>query len=604
MSRPLAAALGVVAISAFLSAPAAAQTSARSAPQQNVLVNMNRMTPHQTRVDVFTIASPQSVRINAVGADERFPRHGKLSFLEKAFGSFQSSPSDGAWRGNAWIIDAATRKVVWELRFAQTTRESSGLRAFDGQVYLKPGTYEAYYGAYSAFNTTVSFNDNKSEHTADEIRAHTKYDDDGVSKKFLFTVRGNGRALPATTYIENVDVLRRNAFVSLTGVRAGQTRTAGFALDRPTRVDIYAIGEVRSDEAFDYGWIVNADTHEKIWGLDYGATRPAGGAPKNREARTSITLPAGRYAAIFTMDDSHDVSDWNSAPPHDPGMWGMTLRAADAADRAHIRTFTYDPKPKDAIVAITGVGDKQLETAGFTLKKPARVRVFAVGEGAASGMDDYAWITSASSHQSIWKMSYGSTKYAGGDHKNRFANEVLDLPAGSYIVSYRTDDSHAAGDWNSAAPIEGDMWGVTVMPASAADRAAVAPYDPASADGDVIARLTNMEDDEDARSTFRIDRPTNVHIYAVGEGRDDEMFDHGFIEERGTKRVVWEMKYRATTHAGGSRKNRAYDGTVLLPPGDYVLRWVSDDSHSADGWNEAPPDDPAHWGITLSQAKR
>jgi hypothetical protein len=594
MSRPLATALCAVAISAFAFTTASAQ--------QGVLVNMNRFTPHQTRVDVFSITTPQNVQIDATGADERFPRRGKLGFLDKAFSSFQSTSENEPWRGNAWIIDAKTRQVVWELRNAHTGRGSDGVRNFKGQVALKPGTYEAYYASYSAFNTTANYDSN--EHlTPEQIRARTKYDDDGISRRFSFVVRGNGSALPATTYLADVDALRRDAFVSLTGLKAGQTRSAGFKLDRTTRVDVYAIGEVRDDEAFDYGWIINADTHEKIWGLDYNLSRPAGGAPKNREARATITLPAGRYAAMFTMDDSHDVSDWNSSPPHDPGMWGMTLRAADPADRSHIAMFKYDPKPSNAVVALTGIGDNQLKSGGFTLKKPARVRIYAVGEGSREGMDDYAWITDATSHQRVWRMQYATTKYAGGDSKNRFANDVIELKPGSYLVNFRTDDSHAAGDWNSGAPIDGGMWGVTITPASQADRAAFAPFDAASAEGDVIAKLVNMEDDEDARATFRIARPTDVQIYAVGEGRDNAMFDRGYIEERGTKRVVWEMTYANTRHAGGASKNRAFDGRITLPPGDYVLRWVSDDSHSTAHWNESPPEDPAHWGITLTRGR-
>ena len=43
----------------------------------------------------------------------------------------------------------------------------------------------------------------------------------------------------------------------------GQRR--GFELTRPTAVEIYAVGELRRDDAFDYGWIVNADTRKRIW---------------------------------------------------------------------------------------------------------------------------------------------------------------------------------------------------------------------------------------------------------------------------------------------------------------------------------------------------
>ena len=103
---------------------------------------------------------------------------------------------------------------------------------------------------------------------------------------------------------------------------------------------------------------------------------------------------------------------------------------------------------------------------------------------------------------------------------------------------------------------------------------------------------------------FYRDRPNHQaqRVYAIGEGRDNVMFDYGFIEDRTTKRRVWEMKFAGTTHAGGSSKNRMLDEVVRLPAGRYTLRWVSDDSHSYDSWNENGPEDEAHWGITLYKA--
>jgi hypothetical protein len=596
MSRRIAARL--VGGATFMVALAAQTVTA----QLPVLVHMDRFTPHQIRVDVFSIATPQSVQIDATGADERFPRHGKLAFVDKLFGSFQNgSDNHDAWRGNAWIIDAGSRRVVWELRTAKTDHQSEGIREFNGTVHLQPGTYEVYYAAYSSFSSTSNIR--PGEHlTAAQIAARTKYDDDGVSRQFDITVRGSGQERPASAYLESIENVRRNALLSLTGLKSDETRKVGFALDRPTRIDIYALGELRADETFDYGWIINADTHEKVWALEYGKSRPAGGAVKNREARASVTLPAGRYAAIYTLDDSHDVADWNSAPPHDPGMWGMTLRLADPADRAHVRFFDYDGKAPNAIVALTGLGDNVDESAGFSLKRAMDVRVYALGEGDAQGMNDYAWITDAKSHKRVWTMRYANTEHAGGSQKNRFASSVVHLEPGNYVVGYRTDESHSAADWNSAPPIDGAMWGVTVTPAAGNDRSAIGAYDPAAEDGAVIAKLVNMEDDEDARATFSLDRPTEIRVYAIGEGRDNQMFDRGFIEERGTRRVVWDMDYRGTRHAGGAAKNRLFDGTVTLPAGSYVLHWKSDDSHSRDGWNESAPEDAAHWGITLYRA--
>ena len=105
-------------------------------------------------------------------------------------------------------------------------------------------------------------------------------------------------------------------------------------------------------------------------------------------------------------------------------------------------------------------------------------------------------------------------------------------------------------------------------------------------------------DGASARVTFELAATTRVRVYAVGEGRDDEMFDYGWIES-GSGALVWKMTYEATEPAGGADKNRMFDGTIKLPAGSYVLRYVSDDSHSYTDWNDDPPDDPEGWGITV-----
>jgi len=91
-------------------------------------------------------------------------------------------------------------------------------------------------------------------------------------------------------------------------------------------------------------------------------------------------------------------------------------------------------------------------------------------------------------------------------------------------------------------------------------------------------------------------------VYALGEGSDGEMFDFGWIENAATGRKVWEMEYRETEPAGGHAKNRRVDRTIRLEKGEYVLRYVSDDSHSYNNWNVSAPQDAAHWGMTVLAA--
>lgn len=76
------------------------------------------------------------------------------------------------------------------------------------------------------------------------------------------------------------------------------------------------------------------------------------------------------------------------------------------------------------------------------------------------------------------------------------------------------------------------------------------------------------------------------------------MYDYGWIEnEQG--RIIWEMTYRKTSHAGGAKKNRLFNDTVYLEAGTYYVYYETDGSHSYNDWNSTPPDNPELYGITV-----
>jgi hypothetical protein len=66
---------------------------------------------------------------------------------------------------------------------------------------------------------------------------------------------------------------------------------------------------------------------------------------------------------------------------------------------------------------------------------------------------------------------------------------------------------------------------------------------------------------------------------------------------------VWTAVDERSVRAGGDRKNRKIDVDINLPAGNYVLCYVTDDSHSYRRFNAAPPYDPMNWGITLLPGK-
>ena len=114
----------------------------------------------------------------------------------------------------------------------------------------------------------------------------------------------------------------------------------------------------------------------------------------------------------------------------------------------------------------------------------------------------------------------------------------------------------------------------------------------------VVAEIVRVLDNEDKTVTFNLPRTQQVRIFSIGEGQGGQMFDYGWIENADKGFPVWEMQEPKTTHAGGAGKNRKVDEVITLPPGNYKLRYKSDDSHAFDHWNSLPPD-VNFWGIAI-----
>jgi len=255
-------------------------------------------------------------------------------------------------------------------------------------------------------------------------------------------------------------------------------------------------------------------------------------------------------------------------------------------------------------VSLTRIHDDEITSQGFTLSKPLDVRVYAVGEGTGNQMHDFGWIIDAATRQPVWQMKYEDTQRAGGATKNRMVDEVITLDPGNYVVYYMTDGSHSWDDWNSSPPKYENAWGITLSSADGAvHNDIIGDYDVAS-DPTVIAQLTAIRDDADRSQPFALDKDTDVRIYALGEGDSGDMYDYAWIEDAKTGQEIWKMTYSTTEHAGGARKNRLFDGTMLLPAGEYVLRYEADGSHSFGGWNMTPPFDPFAYGVTLLRVNR
>ncbi|MCP4546270.1 MAG: hypothetical protein GY835_07380 [bacterium] len=284
----------------------------------------------------------------------------------------------------------------------------------------------------------------------------------------------------------------------------------------------------------------------------------------------------------------------------------MSLLPAKGTDASDFRLLEAI-KESESLIDITRVRDDDYHEKSFKLTKPGTVQILAIGEYSKSDRQfvDSGWITDLDSGRKVWEMTKRNTQHAGGDEKNRMFDGLVDLPEGSYQVCYSSDDSHAYRSWNTAAPFQPKSWGLTIIPGPDFDKGSFSLLtgDMAVQSPNCLVQIVRVRNREHQRDTFVLDTETEIHIYAIGEWDEiyDEFADYGWIEDsRG--HTVWEMTRRNTRFAGGARKNRRFDDSLVLEAGEYEVHFRTDDSHAFNQWNAERPRDPRNWGITIRTA--
>jgi len=566
-----------------------------------VLAEFKRVYDNDLRFSGFSLSSTQTVSIEA------------RAFAYRSGGT-------RLMLTNAWILESDSREVVWELADSRETWKSKKIETETYEVELSAGSYEVYYSTYAYEKSRKwrfmdsgwkggwkggFFNDGM-HGVYDDVMDEEDLDDiDDLYREFFVRVEGNGSSLDEKGVSAELKARASDAIVSLTRVGNHASETQGFELKKAMQIRVYSVGEAREDGSYDYGYVMNADTRERVWEFSYRDADHAGGSQKNRVIDDTFDAPAGRYVAVYVTDDSHAWNRWNSAPPYDPTGWGMNVSAVNASDNKHTALFDYKAEAmKNVIVATTMVGDDHFSREGVTLKKDMDVRVYALGEGVDKEMIDYGWIIDASTRKRVWEMKYRDTEHAGGGKKNRVVDEVISLPKGDYVVYYVSDDSHSYPHWNTAPPMDRESWGITLAGTGNFKKSDIAAFEDKPKTGDNLVRIVEVRDDAYVSEDFTLKKEQEIRIYAVGEGIDGRMYDYGWIEDTANGRVVWEMSYRRTDHAGGHKKNRVFSDTIVLKPGKYRVYYESDGSHSFNGWNARQPYEPENWGITISVSKK
>jgi hypothetical protein len=555
---------------------------------QDLTLEMKDLGRDQINYAGFSLNTNKTLKIEALGA-------GADRWVKKIQNFQQDEYNLFAY---AWILNSETREMVWRMTVDNTENErwSEWNRKFDGEVKLDKGDYELYFSAiepdYFSFNGGfLSF---------DKIVKKIFGDEDwweDHSADWKIKVQGVDEIFQSEDVKKFQRKMKDSGIVDLTSIRDGRTENRGFSLSKPALVEIYCIGEGYKGKMYDTGWILNADTHDKVWEMSEQQSEPAGGAVKNRETRETIKLDKGDYLVYYKTDDNHSTEKWNANPPYDPFYWGITVKMANKNYDPSIIS-KYTTKKQDAIISIQRVGDYAYKEEGLKVDKPSKIRIYSIGEGRGGDMFDYGWISEANTGRIVWKMRYRDTRHAGGNSKNRMVDEVITLEPGEYIVHYQTDDSHSYEEWNAPAPQDPEFWGITIYPVG--ENEAVSRLKKSEIKGnEILAQLTRIGDDEHVRKQFSLNRTTRIRIKCLGEGSWDEMYDYGWIENTNTHRTVWRMEYRKTEHAGGAEKNRMIDTIITLEPGTYMVNYKSDDSHSFYDWNDDEPRDPESWGITV-----
>jgi hypothetical protein len=396
----------------------------------------------------------------------------------------------------------------------------------------------------------------------------------------------------------------------------GKVAYAAFSLDKAEKVKIFGRGGAYDHDrgmVVYYGWILDADTRNVVW-------HTADDVEKEKfeygdfDIDGSTTLQKGTYEVYFTGAFHHRNGDWNFNSVDDlfheifsdrnkekfktEMKVGMGIEVSSPALTKVSSASVMENRVAGAVVSIVKLHDNDNIKKYFSLNGPTSLKIYAIGEGGKDETFDYAWIYDMDAHKRVWAMNDANTDFAGGAEKNIVAKETITLPAGNYMVSYSTDDSHCYNDWNSMPPHDPQFSGITIWPASDKDKSNVIAYR-AGEESKPALELTHIRDDEYASKGLKLESAMDLRVLCVGEASGDGMVDYGWIVNAATREVVWDMNAVETEYAGGASKNKMVDAVIRLAKGDYIVYYSTDDSHSYHDWNAGPPHEQDAYGITL-----
>ena len=299
---------------------------------------------------------PVIASLAPLGNDERrasrFEVQDSLRVLALGLGEMRSSARyDYAWLVREPDADGGVPVTVWETTYAESEPAGgeSRNRRTEAALTLAPGTYTLH--AQTDDSHSADGWHDTAPHDAEHWGATLFAFDPDYAGAPATEIRvpsdpGNEWAVPPPPpdagvpapppqplaqplAVPDVQALP----VRLLATGPNERLAAGFELKAPARVQVTALGELSLSSRYDYGWIErvrDGQPPERVWEMTIDNAPYAGGMRRNRAAEAVIELPAGRYAARYQTDASHDPSGFvPDAAPDQPERYGLTVEIAD-----------------------------------------------------------------------------------------------------------------------------------------------------------------------------------------------------------------------------------------------------------------------------------
>jgi hypothetical protein len=281
------------------------------------------------------------------------------------------------------------------------------------------------------------------------------------------------------------------------------------------------------------------------------------------------------------------------------------------------------PVSAEVVAELDHIRDGELLMVGFELTKGSEIDIEAVGIRPPERyrLSTYAWILNHTTREVVWTMTSGNSSTSGRSSLRK-AEESKFLEPGRYelymyasgwqsgniVIDGGKDFLDVIEDLTDGDDDNYDLdWGRDLdecyvrLSSDEVKTADVKQFEITGGLPNALVSFVSLGDDEYVQQAFTVDEPMNIRIYALVEhpSGNRSPVDYGWIINTATRERVWEIDRFNSERAGGGRKNRVFNDEIRLDKGNYVLHYVTDDSHSWDGFNMEPPDDPINWGITL-----